>query len=173
MGMAGLGILVFFVLVAIFAPLLASREALSATCPCNGVPFSPPSLQFPFGTDDLGRSVLALTIWGTRISLLVGLIATIISMALGTIVGITAAYYAGKTDTVLNSVTNWILVIPFLPLAIVLSVVIFIVIPDRAFTYLSKHVVPLARDAILLTWMVVVFFAMCWLFVRLQSGRRR
>jgi hypothetical protein len=57
--------------------------------------------------------------------------------------------------------------------AIVLSVVIFIVIPDRAFTYLSKHVVPLARDAILLTWMVIAFFAMCWLFVRLQSGRRR
>jgi peptide/nickel transport system permease protein len=124
MGMAGLGILVFFVLVAIFAPLLASREALSATCTCNGVPFSPPSLQFPFGTDDLGRSVLALTIWGTRISLLVGLIATIISMALGTIVGITAAYYGGKTDTVLNSVTNWILVIPFLPLAIVLAAVL-------------------------------------------------
>ena len=55
-GMIGLGVLIFFVLVAVFAPLLASREALNATCPCNGAPFSAPSLQFPFGTDDLGRS---------------------------------------------------------------------------------------------------------------------
>jgi peptide/nickel transport system permease protein len=120
-GMIGLGVLVFFVLVAVFAPLLASREALNATCPCNGAPFSAPSLQFPFGTDDLGRSVLALTIWGSRISLLVGLFATLFSMVLGSVVGIIAAYYGGRTDTALNSVTNWFLVIPFLPLAIVLA----------------------------------------------------
>jgi peptide/nickel transport system permease protein len=123
-GMIGLCVLIFFVLVAIFAPLLAPREALSATCPCNGAPFSPPSLQFPLGTDDLGRSVLALTIWGSRISLLVGLFATLFSMVLGSVVGIVAAYYGGKTDTVLNSVTNWFLVIPFLPLAIVLASVL-------------------------------------------------
>jgi peptide/nickel transport system permease protein len=124
MGMWGLGILVFFVLVAILAPLLASRESLNATCPCNGLPFQPPSLQFPFGTDDLGRSVLALTIWGSRISLLVGLFATLFAMGLGSLVGILAAYYGGKTDTIMNGVTNWFLVIPFLPLAIVLAAIL-------------------------------------------------
>src|SRR5438093_8688401 len=63
MGMAGLGILVFFILVAIFAPLLASRCDLSPTC-ANGPILAPPSLQYPFGPDDLGRSVLSLGIWG-------------------------------------------------------------------------------------------------------------
>jgi peptide/nickel transport system permease protein len=124
MGMGGLAILVFFILVAVFAPLLASRESLSATCSCNGAPFQPPSLQFPFGTDDLGRSVLALTIWGSRISLLVGFFATLISMVLGSLLGILAAYYGGRTDTALNGVTNWFLVIPFLPLAIVLAAIL-------------------------------------------------
>jgi peptide/nickel transport system permease protein len=123
-GMIGLGVLICFVLIAVFAPLLASRDALSATCSCNGAPFSPPSLQFPLGTDDLGRSVLALTIWGSRISLLVGLFATVFSMILGSVVGIMAAYYGGRADTMLNSVTNWFLVIPFLPLAIVLASVL-------------------------------------------------
>lgn len=52
--------------------------------------------------------------------------------------------------------------------AIALSVVIFIVVPNRALPYLGKHVVPLARDAIVLAWMVVGFLAMCWVFVRLQ-----
>jgi hypothetical protein len=71
--MGGLGVLSFFILVAVFAPLIADEEALKATCPCNGVPFSPPSWEFPFGTDNFGRSVFALTVWGARVSLAVGL----------------------------------------------------------------------------------------------------
>ena len=88
--MLGLGVLLFFVVVALAAPLLAPREALSAICTCNGRPYSPPSARFPFGTDNLGRSVLALTIWGARISLLVGFLATLISMVIGSVVGIVA-----------------------------------------------------------------------------------
>ena len=93
MGMWGLYILIFFILVAVFAPLIADKEALKATCPCNGAPFSPPSWEFPFGTDNLGRSVFALTVWGSRISLTVGLLATAISMIIGSLVGIAAGYF--------------------------------------------------------------------------------
>jgi peptide/nickel transport system permease protein len=121
MGMAGLIILALFVLVAVFAPLIADREALDPTCPCTGDPLQPPSLEFPFGTDDLGRSVFALTVWGSRISLMVGLFATLISIVIGAMVGIVAGYYGRWPETVLMRLTDWFLVIPFLPLAIVLA----------------------------------------------------
>ena len=121
LGMVGLVILILFALVAIFAPLLAPKEGLEATCPCNGIPFSPPSAEFPLGTDNFGRSVLTLTIWGSRISLTVGLLATAISMLIGSFIGIVAGYRGGGTETALMRLTDWFLVIPFLPLAIVLA----------------------------------------------------
>ena len=124
LGMVGLYVLVLFALVAIFAPLLADKQGLDVTCPCNGEPFSPPSLDYPLGTDNFGRSVLTLTIWGSRISLTVGLLATAISMVIGAFIGIVAGYRGGGTETVLMRLTDWFLVIPFLPLAIVLASVL-------------------------------------------------
>jgi peptide/nickel transport system permease protein len=121
LGMTGLVILIGFILIAIFAPLLAAPETLKATCECNGVPYSPPSLEFPFGTDNFGRSVLSLTIWGARPSLIIGLLATAIAMGLGSIIGIVAGYFGRWPETVLMRLTDWFLVIPFLPLAIVLA----------------------------------------------------
>jgi peptide/nickel transport system permease protein len=121
MGMAGLVILAFFVLVAVLAPLISAEEGLDPTCPCNGEPTQPPSLEFPFGTDDLGRSVFTLTVWGSRISLMVGLFATLISILIGSLVGIVAGYHGRWTESVLMRFTDWFLVIPFLPLAIVLA----------------------------------------------------
>jgi hypothetical protein len=55
--------------------------------------------------------------------------------------------------------------------AVLLSLLMFIVIPDRIVTYLSRHVVPAARDLIVLAWVTFAFLFMCWAFVRLQ-GRR-
>ncbi len=121
MGMWGLYILVFFVAVALFAPLIANRSGLDPTCACTGKPYQSPTLHFPFGTDNLGRSVLTLTIWGARISLMVGLFATLISMLIGSLVGIAAGYFGRWPETVLMRLTDWFLVIPFLPLAIVLA----------------------------------------------------
>jgi peptide/nickel transport system permease protein len=123
MGMAGLGILIFFILVAIFAPVLASRCELSPTC-ASGPILSPPSWQYPMGTDDLGRSVLALVIWGSRISIVVGLAATLITVVIGTSFGLAAGCYGGWRESGLMRITDWFLVIPFLPLAIVLSVIL-------------------------------------------------
>ncbi len=124
MGMAGLYILLLFILVAVFAPLITSRTGLDPTCPCTGEPLQPPSLKFPLGTDNLGRSVFTLTVWGSRISLMVGLFATLIAMGVGSIIGIVAGYYGRWPETVLMRLTDWFLVIPFLPLAIVLASVI-------------------------------------------------
>jgi peptide/nickel transport system permease protein len=124
MGMIGLGILVFFVLVAIFAPLLADKCDLSPTCHPESPQYAPPSWQYPFGTDDLGRSVLSLTIWGTRISIIVGLAASFITVVIGTAIGLVAGYFGGWRETTLMRLTDWFLVIPFLPLAIVLSVIL-------------------------------------------------
>jgi peptide/nickel transport system permease protein len=124
MGMAGLLTLILFIAVALFAPLLADREALKVTCECNGTPLSPPSIDFPFGTDNYGRSVLALTIWGSRISLLVGLLATSVAMLIGAVIGLVAGYFGRWSETLLMRITDWFLVIPFLPLAIVLASVL-------------------------------------------------
>jgi peptide/nickel transport system permease protein len=124
MGMAGLIILGVFVTAAVFAPLISSAEHLDPTCACTGPPLQPPSLRFPFGTDDLGRSVFALTLWGSRVSLLVGFVATLISIVIGSVVGVVAGYFGRWTETLLMRITDWFLVIPFLPLAIVLASVL-------------------------------------------------
>ncbi len=122
-GMIGLGILIFFVLMALLAPVFFPKTLLDVT-QATGQPFSPPSLQFPLGTDDSGRSVLALVVWGARISLLVGFAATILSMFIGTSVGIVSGHFRGFTGGTLDRVTDWFLVIPYLPLAIVLATIL-------------------------------------------------
>ena len=122
-GMTGLIILGIFILTAILAPILISPDALDVT-QAEGDHFDPPSLAYPLGTDESGRSILLLLAWGTRISLTVGLAATIISMVIGTAVGIMAGHFRGVGSHALVGVTDWFLVIPFLPLAIVLATVL-------------------------------------------------
>ena len=76
------------------------------------------------GTDDLGRDVMTQFIWGSRISLLVGLAATLIAMLIGSAVGISAGFFGGWVESILMRITEWFLVIPFLPLAIALAAVL-------------------------------------------------
>jgi peptide/nickel transport system permease protein len=123
MGVAGLAILVVFVLMALFANVLAPEARLSVTN-APGAPLEPPSAQFWLGTDELGRSVLDLVIQGSQISLLVGFLATGISMLIGAFIGIAAGYFGGWSDVILMRFTDWFLVIPFLPLAIVLAAIL-------------------------------------------------
>ena len=120
---SGLAILVVFVTLALAAPLLASSEGLEVTKATGGV-LEPPSSEYWLGTDDQGRSVLTLLIWGARISLLVGLAATLISMVIGTLIGLMSGYFGGLVGAALFRVTEWFLAIPFLPLAIVLATVL-------------------------------------------------
>ncbi len=123
-GKAGLIILLFFVAVAVLAPLIASSNELKVTDAIANEQNAPPSAAFPFGTDNDGRSVLALFVWGARISLFVGISATLVAIVIGSVVGIVAGYAGGRTEGLLMRVTEWFLVIPFLPLAIVLASVL-------------------------------------------------
>lgn len=122
-GMLGLGILVFFVLVALAAPILASSSGLDVT-KANGPVLGAPSSRYWLGTDENGRSVITLLIWGARISLFVGLMATLISMIIGTVLGLVSGYFGAWVGRITFRLTEWFLVIPFLPLAIVLASVL-------------------------------------------------
>lgn len=125
-GRIGVIVLAVFVLIAVLAPLLASRSGLDpATARANDVPLlAKPSEYGPMGTDYLRRSVWAQFVWGSRISLAVGLAATVLTIAIGSFVGILAGFVGGRPDGLLMRVTEWFLVVPFLPLAIVLASVL-------------------------------------------------
>ena len=125
-GRVGLLLLLVFVLLALAAPLIADRAGLdTAVARANGVPqWADPGEHPPLGTDYLRRSVWSTILYGSRISLFVGLAATVVTIALGSIIGVVSGFVGGRTDSVLMRVTEWFLVIPFLPLAIVLASVL-------------------------------------------------
>jgi peptide/nickel transport system permease protein len=122
-GVIGLVVFAVFLGLALAAPLLFSHDQLEVT-KATGRVLAPPSAGFPLGTDESGRSVLALVVWGARVSLLVGIAATVISMAIGTLVGVASGHFGGWSGGVLERLTDWFLVIPFLPLAIALATVL-------------------------------------------------
>lgn len=122
-GIAGLIILVLFALLALTAPLIWSGNDLDVSR-ATGPLLAKPSSSYWLGTDFSGRSVLTLVAWGSRISLLVGLASTAISMVIGTVVGIASGHYKGLIGAILERLTDWFLVIPFLPLAVVLATIL-------------------------------------------------
>jgi peptide/nickel transport system permease protein len=122
-GLFGLGVLVVIVLLAVFAPVLTDQEGLDVT-KATGGRMDSPSGEFLLGTDRAGRSVLLLTLWSARISLTVGLVATLISVAIGTVIGILAAHFGRWVSAGLMRVTDFFLVLPSLVLAIALSSVL-------------------------------------------------
>jgi peptide/nickel transport system permease protein len=122
-GVAGALVLLLALLTAIATPLVVPPEQLSVVDATGGV-LRPPSAAFPLGTDENGLSVLALTLIGTRISLLVGVAATVLSVVIGTVVGMAAAHFRGWLSAVLLRLTDFFLVLPSLVLAIVLSTVL-------------------------------------------------
>jgi peptide/nickel transport system permease protein len=121
-GLFGLGALALIALVAFAAPLLVGGDVQSVTN-APGTALERPSGEFPLGTDQFGRSLLGLLVWGARISLTVGLLAAALSVAIGTLVGIIAGHYGSWFSTVLMRITDWFLVMPALVLAIVLATV--------------------------------------------------
>jgi len=128
-GMVGLGILVVFVLMALLAPFLIDHALLDPNAQIKDSAgnllkaFHPPTWDYYnwFGTDQVGLSVLAQFIWSARISLVVGLLAAIMSTVLGAGIGISAGFYGGWQSEVWMRLTDGFLVIPWLPLAMVLA----------------------------------------------------
>lgn len=122
-GMVGLVGLAIVVLLALLAPVLTDRSELDVT-EATGDRLEPPSARFPLGTDETGRSILVLTLWGTRVSLLVGVTATLLAMGIGAVVGIAAGHFGGRVSWLLMRVTDWFLVLPRLVLAMALAAVL-------------------------------------------------
>ena len=128
LAMAGLVWIIFMVLVALTADLwvpqtLGSPTAIdSATMTANSR--LPPSMEHPFGTDTLGRDVLCRVVYGARISLAVGLLATAISTVIGLVMGALAAYYGGIWDTIIMRLADIFLAFPYTLFVIAMLAVI-------------------------------------------------
>ena len=112
----GLVVLAIFALIALVGPWLFPDAALPV-----GRPLQAPSASHWFGTTGQGQDVLALTIAGTRATLLVAFVVGALVTFTGALVGVTAGYLGGHADRALSFLTNVFLVIPGLPLAIVLA----------------------------------------------------
>jgi peptide/nickel transport system permease protein len=80
-----------------------------------------PSLQHPFGTDDLGRDLLARAMLGGRVSMAVGVVAVLIAITLGTLIGALAGFFGGRVDITLMRVTDLFLALPVLPLLLMVT----------------------------------------------------
>ena len=113
----GTTVLATMIFIALFGPALAPYDPREVT----GRPFSPPSAEHWLGTNDIGQDIFSELLWGTRVSLLIGLIAASTAIVFGTTVGVVASLAGGWVDAVLMRVTDVVLIIPFLPLAIVLA----------------------------------------------------
>lgn len=112
----GLSILGGFVLIAVFGGLFIGDPSAPVA-----VPLSPPSWAHPFGTTGQGQDVLAQTIVGARSTLLVAAVVATLTVALGAVVGATAAFFGGAIDAVLSIIVNVSLVMPGLPLMVVIA----------------------------------------------------
>ncbi|HWC66709.1 MAG TPA: ABC transporter permease [Acidimicrobiales bacterium] len=123
-GMVGVAVLVLFVVVALAAPLLFSSDELRASAGRGEPTLALPSSEHWLGTDEIGRDLLAQLVWGSRISLFIGLVGTLVAVTIGSLVGVTAGFFGGRIGGALMAVDDWFLVIPFLPLAIVLAAVL-------------------------------------------------
>ena len=115
LGMASAILLLVLVLTAIFADVLAPYDPLE-THP--EIRLTAPSRAHPFGTDDIGRDVLSRVVYGSRISLWVGLLAVGIGTLVGMIIGLVCGYWEGRIDIVLQRVMDAIQAIPGLVLAL-------------------------------------------------------
>jgi peptide/nickel transport system permease protein len=122
-GLVGLVILVVIVALALLAPVLTDPGGLDVT-KATGARLAAPGARYWLGTDESGRSVLLLTWWGARISLLVGLAAAGLSVGIGTLVGLLAGHFGRWVSAILMRCTDFFLILPSLVLAIALSTVL-------------------------------------------------
>jgi peptide/nickel transport system permease protein len=114
----GVAVLSLFITLAVFAPLISPYDAIATSW---SLVRKPPSALHWFGTDELGRDVLARVIYGARASLLAGLISVTLAMSIGVPLGLLAGYRGGLVDALISRMTDAMLACPFLILAIALA----------------------------------------------------
>ncbi len=134
LGMAGLIILLIFIFMAVSAPFLTSvgllRDPNAVLCGADfhvcppdktgEMDFVPPNGLVWLGTDFYGRDIFSRLWWGTQVTILIGFLASVFSMGLGTFLGMVSGYYGGWTDEILMRITDFFLVLPTLVFALVL-----------------------------------------------------
>ncbi len=113
--MIGGGMMCLFLLVALLAPWVAPYDPIEQDLYNR---LTPPGFDHPFGTDDFGRDILSRVIFGTRISLRIGLTAVFIALVVGTAIGLTAGYFGGNLDQALMRLMDLMLAFPSILLAI-------------------------------------------------------
>ena len=151
----GLVYVVAMLLIALFANVIAPHDPATQF---RDALLHPPvwqeggSWQFIFGTDDVGRDILSRLMYGARLSLLVGCLVVVLSLAMGIVLGLVAGYFGGTVDTVIMRVVDIMLALPSLLLALVL-VAIFgpsIVNASLALAFVAlPHYVRLTRAAVM------------------------
>ncbi|HMP41102.1 MAG TPA: ABC transporter permease [Roseiflexaceae bacterium] len=119
-GMVGLCMLLVMIILAVFAPWIAPYDPYQPVRARIDTIYAPPSAEHLLGTDDGGKDVLSQFIYGARVSLIVGFVASLITVTVGGLVGMLAGYYGGRIGTILMRITDIFLVIPDLPLYVVL-----------------------------------------------------
>jgi len=117
----GLALALAMVLVALAAPWLAPYDPNAQDVLLK---LEPPSAAHPFGTDDFGRDVLSRVIYGSRISLFVGAIATLAGVLAGTLIGVVSGYFGGLVDRVVTALTDVLLSFPQLIMGLILVAVL-------------------------------------------------
>ena len=118
MAVTGLTIILLLIIVAVFAPVLAPHHPYKQDLEKT---FLKPSLEYLFGTDDFGRCICSRIIFGTRISLAIGVIVTAVSAVVGVILGMLAGFYGGIIDEVIMRLVDIFLAFPGLILALVVA----------------------------------------------------
>ncbi len=129
-GVIGLAILVIFAALAIAPDLFVGR--LETVTTASAPPLAPPGGTHLFGSDELGRDMLNLTVHGARISMIIGRMATFITVVLGAAIGIASGYVGGWVDNVLMRITDFFLVLPTFVLAVILAPLILELVGDDA-----------------------------------------
>ncbi|RJS88940.1 D,D-dipeptide ABC transporter permease [Candidatus Bathyarchaeota archaeon] len=115
-----LGFILFliFITIAIVAPIIAPYDPFEMRL---SEAFQPPSWKHPFGTDEMGRDILSRVLWGSRISLRVGVTVVLTALCIGTILGGIAGYVGGVVDEVIMRITDLVLAFPSMILALALA----------------------------------------------------
>ncbi len=117
----GTSILITLIIVSFIGPLFIKQDISSVDLYNIS---SPPSVEHLLGTDDLGRDVLARLLYGGRVSLLVGVFATILQVMIGTILGVLAGYFGGAIDAIIMRIVDIVMCFPFFIVAIALAAIV-------------------------------------------------
>ena len=117
LGICGVVTVGLLLLMAVFAPWLAPYDPSERV----GRPFQPPGREHLLGTNDVGQDLLSEMIYGSRVSLVVGIAAAAAALLIGTAVGVLAGYYPRRLGAFLMRGVDVVLILPFLPLLIVLA----------------------------------------------------